>query len=312
MSRQAVVCCALILCTTSTVHGIAIPFTATGADKDDPNLVAQVTAFRVLLGDLNANDPTTFSSGRREINWDAVPESSSSPNAFAGNFFNGSTTGRARGIVFDTTGTGFEVSANAINSTGTPVEFGNINPNYPNEFSVFSAQKLFAILGTNTMEITFFTAGDQTTPATVNGFGVIFTDVNDGMSTYVDYYDGCGALLQRVFAPAGEQGSESLSFVGVFFSGGERVARVVITCGSAALGANVNDNGEDIVVMDDFIYGEPQASVDSDGDGAPNDCDLFPDSPLCGASPCGPGLGLFGFFVPAFVGVRSMRRRLVR
>jgi hypothetical protein len=40
------------------------------------------------------------------------------------------------------------------------------------------------------------------------------------------------------------------------------VARVVITSGNAALSAAVNDlssgGTKDLVVMDDFVYGEPQ------------------------------------------------------
>ena len=54
---------------------------------------------------------------------------------------------------------------------------------------------------------------------------------------------------------------------------GERIARVVIESGNAALSATNNDevNGTDIVAMDDFIYGEPRAaghhSSDFDGDG---------------------------------------------
>jgi hypothetical protein len=46
-----------------------------------------------------------------------------------------------------------------------------------------------------------------------------------------------------------------LSFLGVRFLDDE-VARVRITSGNRALGPNEN-NGRDLVVMDDFIYGEP-------------------------------------------------------
>jgi hypothetical protein len=73
-----------------------------------------VDAFRADLG-----------TGRREINWDGVPDSSAAPNSFPGNFFNVTSP---RGVIFNTPGTGFEVSANAINPTGTLALFGNINP----------------------------------------------------------------------------------------------------------------------------------------------------------------------------------------
>jgi len=52
-----------------------------------------------------------------------------------------------------------------------------------------------------------------------------------------------------------------LSFVGVFANAGAPIGFVSIFSGSAALGPTVNDvsNGgtQDLVVMDDFIYGEP-------------------------------------------------------
>jgi hypothetical protein len=67
--------------------------------------------------------------------------------------------------------------------------------------------------------------------------------------------------------------NNGLSFVGVSYNGGERVARVVIECGNAGLSASNTDGtgGVDVVAMDDFIYGEPRAkefhTADFDGDG---------------------------------------------
>jgi len=64
-----------------------------------------------------------------------------------------------------------------------------------------------------------------------------------------------------------------LSFVGISFNAGERIARVVIESGNAGLSSTNTDgtNGVDVVAMDDFIYGEPRASQyhagDYDGDG---------------------------------------------
>src|SRR5436853_415795 len=57
-------------------------------------------------------------------------------------------------------------------------------------------------------------------------------------------------------APAGAASTETLSFLGVSFTT-ERISRVRITTGNSSLGPN--DGGElDLVVMDDFIYSEPQ------------------------------------------------------
>jgi hypothetical protein len=64
-----------------------------------------------------------------------------------------------------------------------------------------------------------------------------------------------------------------LSFVGISFNAGERIARCTIESGNAALSASNNDgvDGVDVVAMDDFIYGEPRAASyhtgDFDGDG---------------------------------------------
>jgi hypothetical protein len=53
----------------------------------------------------------------------------------------------------------------------------------------------------------------------------------------------------------------SLSFLGVVADAGERIARVRIVTGNAALGAGVNDGaaGVYLVVMDDFLFAEPRA-----------------------------------------------------
>ena len=54
--------------------------------------------------------------------------------------------------------------------------------------------------------------------------------------------------------------NNGLSFLGVRFDGGERVTRVRITSGNAALGPNDGGN-VDVVAMDDFIYAEVQRAV---------------------------------------------------
>jgi hypothetical protein len=64
-------------------------------------------------------------------------------------------------------------------------------------------------------------------------------------------------LLFSSFVPA-SPGDGSLSFFGIVFDDA-RIARVRIRSGDVAPGPD--DNGKhDIVVMDDFIYGEPQPS----------------------------------------------------
>jgi hypothetical protein len=212
---------------------------------------ATVNQFRTDLGALNANVAGSFPSGRREINWDGVPDSLAAPNNLPANFFN---VNSPRGVVFSTPGTGFQVSANSANPTGTAVEFGNIDPNYPTFFAPFSAQRLFTALGSNITDVTFFVPG-ATTPALVTGFGVLFSDVDVANSTSLEFFDGTGTSL-GTFVAGNIAGNETFSFLGVSFSGNPRIGRVRITSGNQVL--SPGNTASDLVVMDDFIYGEPR------------------------------------------------------
>jgi hypothetical protein len=228
-------------------------FEESGATQAD--ILNTVNAFRNFLGNPNniAGPPST--TGHREINWDGVPDAFSAPNLLPANFFNKNSP---RGIVFFTPGTGFEVSANMVNPTNTPVRFGNINPVYPALFSTFSPQKLFTALNSTITENLFFvpsgTPGvNSTQSATVKGFGVVFTDVNVGNTTKIEYFDVGGNLLfSRNVLPA-PNNRGGLSFLGVGFDTAS-VFMVRITSGNRILKVP----NLDVVVMDDFIYGEPQ------------------------------------------------------
>jgi hypothetical protein len=212
-------------------------------------------AFRTDLGGGTvAGANGSFGGLRREINWDGVPDALSAPNNLPANFFN---VNSPRGAIFATPGTGFQVSANA---GVAPIEFGNIDATYSSTFAAFSPQRLFTALGSNILDVSFFVPGTSI-PATVSGFGSVFTDVDLANTTSIQYFTAADTSLGTFFAPA-TVGSETLSFLGVFFDGGERVARVRITNGTTALGAGVTDqngNTRDLGVMDDFLYSEPLA-----------------------------------------------------
>src|SRR6266566_9771234 len=128
-------------------------FKASGANPAD--ILTEVNAFRAFLGNNNGVGGT-FGTGRREINWDAVPDAFSAPNLLPANFFNSNSP---RGAVFFTPGTGFQVSANLVNPTNTPVRFGNINRVYPALFNTFSPQRLFTALKSTITENLFFIPG---------------------------------------------------------------------------------------------------------------------------------------------------------
>ncbi|QYO65483.1 FG-GAP repeat domain-containing protein [Leptolyngbya sp. 7M] len=259
----------------SGLSSFSAPIVRTAAGANAAAIQSAVDAFRNDLGGVNNGVGGSFKTGRREINWDGVPINFSSPNNLPPDFFNSNSP---RGAVF-TTPCGnalFRVSANS--TTGTPVRFGEIDPSYTNTFTTFSQQKLFTNLagdaapGCNITTIRFFIPGTNI-PATVSGFGVVFTDVDVQGSARMTFFDDRGNLMSLTSAqPAAFDGG--LSFIGISYNAGERIAEVQIQSGTRRLAPGNLDGssiGNDLVVMDDFIYGEPRASQfhsgDFDGDG---------------------------------------------
>ena len=249
MRTSRLVCVAAIassLILPSVGHAQAV-FSATGPNP--AGIQATVDAFRSDLGTLNPNVSGSFGTGRREINWDGVPNLSAAPNAFPADFFN---VNSPRGVLFSTPGSGFQVSA----SPGVVPEFDNINPTYSSTFGVFSAPRLFTALGSNVVDVNFFVPG-STTSALSRGFGAVFTDVDLANATSISLFDATNTSLGTFFAQP-LAGSETLSFIGVAFAM-PVVSRVRIVSGTAALGAGVLDFpvGPDLAVLDDLVFGEP-------------------------------------------------------
>jgi hypothetical protein len=220
--------------------------------KGAGDIQGDVNEFRRLLGPDNGGAPNGDPEGRREINWDKVPDGSAAPNPLPGDFFNGQADPVARGALLETPGDHVAVSADGDNPAGAAVRFGDINPTYSDEFKTFSAERLFSPVGSNVVNLTFFVPGtDQ--PGATRGFGAVYTDIDKAENTAFEYFDSNGNSLGKYAAPISEDG---LSFLGVVF---ERplVARVRIEYGTDKLGPNDSAN-YDVAVMDDFIYGEPQ------------------------------------------------------
>ena len=216
------------------------------------DITSAVGRYRDLLGSLNLNVKGQQPGDRREINWDAVPPGFTNNDLFPGNFFN---VNSPRGVLFTTDGSGFRIS---------DIGYIDVNPNYADEFKTFSPFKLFAARGSTTIDIQFVVAGFDTA-ATVTGFGSVFEDVGREHSTTIEYFDIYGKRIQTVVVPRSSD-ERGLSFAGAVFN--ERiVARVRITSGDTPIGADANDNVKgagqkrDIVVMDDFIYGEPRSII---------------------------------------------------
>ncbi len=223
------------------------PVTFSAAGPNQASIQPTVDAFRAALGaPNNGNTPGPLASGRREINWDGGGSIATtiSPTPFTGFL-------TIRGALLTTPGTGF-VQAPV---TGLATTFGN--PTYSSIFQTFSPVRLFSPIGSNITDLEFFVPGGGTIPATTNGFGAVFTDVDLPTSASIEFFDAQGMSLGLFFAPTANGG---LSFVGAVFNAGERVARVRITSGNVAPGPNDDLSlSSDIVVMDDFIYGEPMA-----------------------------------------------------
>jgi len=238
-----------------TVRAAPQVFTAAGAAPAD--LAATVTAFRTAIA-LTGPGPVLTSpaaTGFRNINWDGAPDSLATPNALPGDFFNGSVR---RGAVFTTPtpGATVQVSATSVNADGTPTRFGNIDASYSARFKTFTAERLFAAVGSTVVDTRFFVVTSPDTTATVNGFGVVFCDVDLANVTSIECFDAADRSLGRFFAPVSDNG---LSFLGVYFADGERVARVRITQGNLPPApGNVDTATLDVVAMDDFMYSEPR------------------------------------------------------
>jgi hypothetical protein len=228
-----------------------------------------VNQYRAALGDPNNGIlPGPLPTGRREINWDGGSTTNQS-TALAGNPL---TQFLARGALFTTPdGTGFvQAPAAADPALFPPGGLAGVfnNPTYATIFRAFSPLRLFSAIDGKVTDVDFFVPGVGDTPAATKGFGAVFTDVDqpDGSgpgkkhgnrkaSTLIQYFGADGDLLFSSFVPA-SPGDGSLSFFGIVFDDA-RIARVRITSGNVAPGPD--DGGKrDVVMMDDFLYGEPQ------------------------------------------------------
>jgi len=247
-----------IVAVSQTAHAQGDSFVAPAvfqaAGPTAASIQSTVDAYRAALGDPNnGNNPGPLTNGRREINWDGGDPNimdTTPPVTPFNTFLN------TRGAQFTTPGEGL--------SQATPSGFGVLfnNPTYGSIFTTFSPSRLFSPVGSNVTEGSFFVPGTNgASAATVNGFGAVFTDVDqpDGgrpnkAGTKIEFFDRGGKRIFASFVPA-SPGDASLSFIGIKFNDA-RIASVRITTDEAPGGDDVRRH--DIVVMDDFIYGEPQ------------------------------------------------------
>jgi hypothetical protein len=238
----------------------AAPTLFTGIGGNDTSVTAgsanaAKAAFEAAIGGAdNFNGTGLYASGFRSINWDGVPDALATPALLPANYFNST---RPRGVLLLTPGTGVAVSASTV--SGVSLYFGNINSGYTSNFAAFSPERVFSPIDSNILQLYFFQAGTDM-PASVRGFGAVFKDVELANTTSVRFFAMDGADLGKYFVPAGT--SNQAEFFGALFASADPpIGHVVITLGTAAIGAGVSDNlvsSIDVVAMDDIVYAEPR------------------------------------------------------
>ena len=250
----------------NTTRDFVPPAVFQAAGPNAASIQSVVDAYRAALGNPNNGNAGSLMTGHREINWDGAGgvDTSTTPPANPFNVFL-----NTRGSQFTTPGIGLSQAPPSGGAQGGLAVLFN-NPSYATIFRPFSNFRLFTPVGSNITDALFFVPGSGgSIPASVSGFGAVFTDVdqpdgsgpgekhgNRGASTLVEFFGANGELLYSSFVPA-SPGDGNLSFFGVVFNDA-RITRVRITTGDTAPGPD-DDRKNDIVMMDDFIYGEPHA-----------------------------------------------------
>lgn len=218
--------------------------------KATGNIQDAVNNFRAALGPLNTVPNAV--GGRREINWDEVPDSLND-TPLSDNFFNqtdnDAVASQQRGVVYSTTGS-FMVSSDG---------FASINSGAASQFTPFSGTKTFANTSAEKWDVKFQKAG-TTESAYVQAFGAVFADVDEDSSTSLEFFDD-EKSLGKYFVPA-HDATSNFSFLAVQFKNDEHVTKVTVSHdGFLAEGiADISEGGtRDQIVLDDFIYSEPEA-----------------------------------------------------
>ena len=218
--------------------------------KGSGNVQSKLDEFRTLLGS-PINTTTGQTVGRREINWDGVPELYATQK-LPSDFFNpvtpGSPVGLQRGFIYSP-----DIDARISSNL-----FVDRDSSYASQFETFSGTKTFSAVNSNLWNVDFEVAGERRA-GFVHGFGAVFSDVDEASSTSIEFFSG-NRSLGRFQVPV--RTNSSYSFLGVYFPF-EKVTRVQIVQGNGSVTNGIKDisNGgqKDLVIMDDFLYDEPQA-----------------------------------------------------
>lgn len=266
-TRLGAAVAALVL--SSAAGAAPVVFSDSGANASDlSGATDALTQFRTALGsNLGAGPNAAQLPGRREINWDAPAlDAVADPNLMPDDQFNRLAAPFARGAQFSTPGDGFFVSRRceqdglAAPCSGPDVLLG-FGPGEGNNtnFRAFSAQRIFAPVNSNVVDVTFAVPGSPGTPATTSAFGAVFVEVEAANLSTMEFFDLGNQSLGLFSVPA--SADSGFSFLGVQFNGGERVARVRLTLGDMEILSHgqFGPLRNDLVALDDFVYAEPAA-----------------------------------------------------
>lgn len=210
------------------------------------NIQPKIEEFRQVLGSLNTTPGAT--TGRREINWDGVPDSllnKKLPDRFFNQVGANAPASLQRGLLYN--GDGFQVSN---------IQFSHVNSEAATGFQSFSGGKTFANINESLWPVQFEVAG-QTTPATVSAFGIVFSDVDKEGTVILTFFED-NKIIGEFEVPA-KSGEGNFSFLGVKFLNRKITSVFVKHEGKLINGEkDVSQGGtKDLIVMDDFIYSEP-------------------------------------------------------
>lgn len=169
-----------------------------------------------------------------------------------------------RGAVFAAKGNKFAIS----NPIAPPEDFrfSSLNRRASKNFVTFSDPRLFTPVHSNVLN-TFFRIPGKNTVASVSGFGAVFVDVNKRGKTYLQLFDRNGCQIAKVHVQPKPNG---LSFSGVIVHGirtGHNkitkikapVQKVTMKLGDTPIVEKHASHHQDVVVLDNLFFGEPQA-----------------------------------------------------
>lgn len=224
-------------------------------------LTSAVEKFQKLLGGENNVDALgPLKEGFRAINWDGAGV----PFDMPFDFFN---TDVPRGALFFAKGQKFAVS-NPAKPPPKDDRFSSLNKAASRDFITFSPKRLFTPVKDNKLVQKFVIPGDKKR-ASVSGYGAVFVDVDKKDTTFMKFTDKHGCPIATIYIPPKSKG---LSFVGIkvfkkivrgrAFSVKAPIAKVAFKLGNKAIvkkyGYKYNKYANDVVVLDDLFYGEPQ------------------------------------------------------